>query len=102
MIKTKQTQTLPAIANAAADVLLVFLPDLMDVSNTSRKATEHRYMVFSLMEKAGYTHQQIADFFNMNRENVTKALTKLEGWLNIYKDLKGTFERLVLLVLKQL
>lgn len=95
MIKEKkQTQTLNQIANAAADVLMVFLPDLMDTNNSARRITEYRYMTFGLMEKAGYTHQQIADHFKMNRENITKGLSKLDDWLKIYKDTQGDYQRL--------
>lgn len=98
---TKPKQSLQQIANAAADVMAVWLPDLMDTSDCSRRITEQRYMVFSLMEKAGYTHQQIADFFKMNRENITKALTKLKAWLPLYSSLKGEYTRLEILTLKE-
>ena len=97
----KPKQTIPEIANAAANVLSVWLPDLLDINNSSRRITEQRYMVFALMEKAGYTHQQIADYFKMNRESITKALTKLEAWLPLYSGLRGTYTRLEVLALKE-
>lgn len=86
---------MPQLVKEAADVLLVMADDLMDVKDDRRRATENRYLVFAVMETSGYTHEQIAGFFGMNRENVTKALTKLKVWLDNYSDTKGTYQRLV-------
>lgn len=107
MIKTETKKPLaegikplPVVVRAACDVLNLFQPDLLDTSDNSRKAVENRYMIYGLLEEAGYTHQQIADYFKINRENVTKALSKFEVWLEAYKDLAGSFQRLKLLALK--
>jgi predicted transcriptional regulator len=83
----------------AADQLGVMIDDLKDVKDTRNKPTERRYLVFALMEKAGYTHQEIADYFGLNRESVTKALTKLDSWLKIYADMRGDHSRLLLTIL---
>lgn len=97
-----QQLTLNAITKNACDILCLWQPDLMDMRNTSAKQTERRYMVFGLMEKHGYTHQQIADHFKVTRETVTKGLSKLDDWLRIYKDLAGTYQRLNTLALNTL
>ena len=67
---------------------------IQDKTETGWVARSARYMVFELMEKAGYTHQEIADFFKMNRENVTKGLTRLDGWKKAYQDVRDTCGRL--------
>lgn len=90
------------LAKNVADDLRIFLPGLMDATDTSAKATEHRYMTFGVMEKAGYTHQQIADYFKVNRETVTKGLSKLDVWLGVYSDMAGTYNRLQVLALNNL
>ncbi|WP_121812760.1 helix-turn-helix domain-containing protein [Mucilaginibacter kameinonensis] len=94
-----QKKSLALLAKQAADQLGVLIDDLKDVSDDRRKPTERRYITFALMEKAGYTHQEIADFFNMNRENITKALSKLKAWLKLYADLRGDHSRLLLTIL---
>lgn len=97
----KQTKTPSQLASAAADVLMVFLDDLMDISNGSRRITMYRYMTFKLMEEAGYTHQQIADHFKVTRETITKGIGKIEDWLSIYRDVKGDYLRLQTMILKE-
>ncbi|QTE37199.1 hypothetical protein J3L18_29530 [Mucilaginibacter gossypii] len=94
-----QTKSLSLLAKQAADQLGVMVDELKDVKDDRRKPTERRYITFALMEKAGYTHQDIADFFKMNRESITKALTKLDSWLKIYADLRGDYSRLLLTIL---
>jgi hypothetical protein len=94
-------QSLNQIASASADVLMVMLPDLMDVEDTSRRILEYRYMVFCLMSAAGYKHEQIAEFFKMKRSSITNAIGKMEAWRRIYKDMEGTYNRLEVLALKQ-
>jgi hypothetical protein len=81
------------IASRACAELQTFLPALME--DTSRRATENRYLVFRLMEEAGYTHSEIAEYFKMTRETVTKGLAKLDDWLRIYPDMKGKYTRMV-------
>jgi ParB-like chromosome segregation protein Spo0J len=53
-----------------------------------QKATEYRYIIYGLLEKAGFTHQQIADHFKVSRAGVTNALLKLDVWIRAYKDIR--------------
>jgi transcriptional regulator with GAF, ATPase, and Fis domain len=66
---------------------------ITDTTNTSNRATEGRYLVFELMEKAGYNQQEIADYFKMDRTNVCKALAKLDVW-KAYPEIKAASVRL--------
>ncbi|UOE48016.1 hypothetical protein MTO98_26755 [Mucilaginibacter sp. SMC90] len=92
-------KSLNQLTKESADLLGVMVDDLKDVKDDRKKPTERRYLVFALMEKAGYTHNEIAEYFKMNRESVTKALTKLDTWLKVYADLRGDYYRLFVIIL---
>lgn len=96
----KQTQTCGQLAFAASKLLMVPLVNIQDTTDNSRKASEARYMVYGLMESAGYTHLQIAEYFNMHRESVTKALSNLDVLVATYQDIKDSYSRLHILALK--
>lgn len=75
---------------------------LTDPGNTTRHNVAHRYMVFKLLDKAGHTHQAIADKFKVQRETVTRGIAKIEDWMGVYPDMKGTYQRLEILALNTL
>jgi hypothetical protein len=85
-------------AAAASKTLRVHLSDIINTGDNSRKASETRYMVYGALEKLGYTHQEIADYFKIGREAVTKALGKLDGLLATYGDIRGEYQRLNALI----
>jgi hypothetical protein len=97
--KNQKYQPMRLLLKKTADHMAVHIDDLLDVNDDRRKSTERRYMTFALLQKAGYTHQDIADLFDMNRENVTKALTKFDVWVTNYADTRGEFQRLTIMVL---
>ena len=97
---TPTTKTCDQIAFMASKVLLMPLDKIQDMTSNSQRAAENRYMIFSIMETAGYTHQQIADYFKIHRESVTKGISKLNVWLDVYQDTKNNYQRLTILVLK--
>jgi len=99
---TKPIQSIGELTMAAARILAANHSRLTDPGDSSTKNTEHRYMVFKLLDKAGHTHQQIADSFKLERSTVTKGIQKIDDWMRIYKDMKGTYQRLEILALNTL
>lgn len=96
---SKNKKPIGVYAGAASRILRVHLADILDTGDNSRKASETRYMVYGALEKIGYTHQEIANYFKIGREAVTKALGKLDGLLATYGDIRGEYQRLNALIL---
>jgi hypothetical protein len=95
MLSPEQHMKVAQLLMYAATFFQTEMPLLLHSPKGNHAArTRQKYMLFRLMEQAGFKHKQIAHVFVLKRHSVTKALGKLDIWLAAYPEDRAMYDSL--------